>query len=468
MDKVFIEGLEIEALIGIYDWERRIRQPLRFDLEMAFDNRRPAASDAIADTLDYKAVSKRLIAFVSGSGFGLVETLAERCAALVIEEFGVEHVRLKLSKPGAVRGASAVGVIIERSRPARAEAGTSERDRDASTGEADALEARAADASADTAKAAEATPSTVVEQEMQPTKEAVQAEAPPAPPQAVPDRSVTRPTLRPPFGLSFLRVPRPVAGSGTPVVTAATTTEAAPVEAREPEAATGPKTAEAPARTAFMSIEAKDSEAASDTATTQETTTPNAAARADFATRSRSTPAVAPPPRPRNPASALGRATRPAYLSLGSNIDAANNLRSALRALRARFGEVIASPVYRIPAVGFDGPDFLNAAAIIDSDLDPFALVAWLQGIENAHGRLRGHVKNSSRTLDMDIVYFDSLVLDLPGRLQLPRPELRHAFVLKPLADIAPGFVDPVRNKTLAELWASHPERDSVFEIVRL
>ncbi|HWI25034.1 MAG TPA: 2-amino-4-hydroxy-6-hydroxymethyldihydropteridine diphosphokinase, partial [Lysobacter sp.] len=98
----------------------------------------------------------------------------------------------------------------------------------------------------------------------------------------------------------------------------------------------------------------------------------------------------------------------------------------------------------------------------------PFALVAWLQGIENAHGRLRGHVKNSSRTLDMDIVYFDSLVLDLPGRLQLPRPELRHAFVLKPLADIAPGFVDPVRNKTLAELWASHPERDSVFEIVRL
>ena len=197
-------------------------------------------------------------------------------------------------------------------------------------------------------------------------------------------------------------------------------------------------------------------------------TGPNASARADFATRSRSISAAAPPPRPHNPASALGRATRPAYLSLGSNIDAANNLRSALRALRARFGEVITSPVYRIPAVGFEGPDFLNAAAIIDSDLDPFALVAWLQGIENAHGRLRGHVKNSSRTLDMDIVYFDSLVLDLPGRLQLPRPELRHAFVLKPLADIAPGFVDPVRNKTLAELWASHPERDSVFESVRL
>ena len=116
MDKVFIEGLEIEALIGIYDWERRIRQPLRFDIEMAFDNRRPAASDRIQDTLDYKAVSKRLVEFVSQSGYGLVETLAERCAALILNEFAVSQVRLKLSKPGAVRGARAVGVIIERSK----------------------------------------------------------------------------------------------------------------------------------------------------------------------------------------------------------------------------------------------------------------------------------------------------------------------------------------------------------------
>lgn len=116
MDKVFIEGLEIEALIGIYDWERRIRQPLWFDLEMSFDNRKPAASDDIADTLNYKAVSKRLIEYVSQSSFGLVETLAEGCAEIVLTEFGVSHVRLKLSKPGAVRGARAVGVIIERSR----------------------------------------------------------------------------------------------------------------------------------------------------------------------------------------------------------------------------------------------------------------------------------------------------------------------------------------------------------------
>lgn len=116
MDKVFIEALEIETLIGIYDWERRIRQTLVFDLEMSFDNRVPAASDAIVDTLDYKAVSKRLIQYVSESEFGLVEALAERCAAIVLEEFDVSHVRLKLSKPGAVRGARAVGVIIERSR----------------------------------------------------------------------------------------------------------------------------------------------------------------------------------------------------------------------------------------------------------------------------------------------------------------------------------------------------------------
>ncbi|SKA16589.1 dihydroneopterin aldolase [Novilysobacter spongiicola] len=115
MDKVFIEGLQIDALIGIYDWERRIRQPLVFDIEMAFDNRIPAASDAIEDTLNYKAVSKRIIGYVSETGFGLVETLAERVAALILEEFGVAHVKLRLAKPGAVRGARSVGVVIERS-----------------------------------------------------------------------------------------------------------------------------------------------------------------------------------------------------------------------------------------------------------------------------------------------------------------------------------------------------------------
>jgi dihydroneopterin aldolase len=116
MDKVFIEALEIECVIGIYDWERTIRQPIVLDIEMAFDNRIPAASDHIEDTLDYKAVSKRLIQYVSESSFGLVETLAERCCEIILAEFAVTHVKFKLSKIGAVRGANAVGVIIERTR----------------------------------------------------------------------------------------------------------------------------------------------------------------------------------------------------------------------------------------------------------------------------------------------------------------------------------------------------------------
>jgi dihydroneopterin aldolase len=114
MDIVFIEDLRIDAVIGIYDWERRVRQTLAFDIEMAFDNTVPAASDDIAHTLNYKDVSKRLIDYVGASSFGLVETLAESCAAIIREEFGVRWVRLKLSKPGAVRGAKAVGVRIER------------------------------------------------------------------------------------------------------------------------------------------------------------------------------------------------------------------------------------------------------------------------------------------------------------------------------------------------------------------
>ena len=116
MDRVFIEDLRIETTIGIYDWEKKIRQVVAFDLEMAFDNRRPAASDHIEDTLDYKAVSKRLKAFVGESSFELVETLAERCAEIIQRELGVAWLRLKLSKPGAVTDAKAVGVIIERGR----------------------------------------------------------------------------------------------------------------------------------------------------------------------------------------------------------------------------------------------------------------------------------------------------------------------------------------------------------------
>ena len=114
MDIIYIRDLQIETVIGIYDWERRIRQMVSLDLEMAADIRKAAASDAIEDTLDYKAVAKRLIEFVGGAEFRLVETLAERVVGLIREEFGVPWVRLCLSKPGAVRGARDVGVIIER------------------------------------------------------------------------------------------------------------------------------------------------------------------------------------------------------------------------------------------------------------------------------------------------------------------------------------------------------------------
>jgi len=118
MDRVFIEDLNVQTVIGIYDWEREIKQVVSLDLEMEFDITRAAETDSIEDTLDYKAVSKRLIRFIEDSEFQLVEALAERCAAIVLDEFPVDWLRLKLGKPGAVRGSSAVGVIIERGTPA--------------------------------------------------------------------------------------------------------------------------------------------------------------------------------------------------------------------------------------------------------------------------------------------------------------------------------------------------------------
>jgi dihydroneopterin aldolase len=118
MDIVFINDLRIETIIGIYDWERKVRQTISLDLEMGADIRKAAATDAIDDTLNYKAVAKRLIAFVGDSEYQLVETLAEEIAAIVVNEFSVPWVKLTVHKPGAVRGSRDVGVIIERgSRP---------------------------------------------------------------------------------------------------------------------------------------------------------------------------------------------------------------------------------------------------------------------------------------------------------------------------------------------------------------
>lgn len=114
MDIVYIQGLEVETVIGIYDWERKIRQKVNLDLEMGTDIRQAAASEDIDKTLNYKSVSKRLIQFIGDSEFLLVETMAEEIAQLVMREFPVPWLRLRLGKPGAVRGAKDVGVIIER------------------------------------------------------------------------------------------------------------------------------------------------------------------------------------------------------------------------------------------------------------------------------------------------------------------------------------------------------------------
>ncbi len=118
MDKIFLTALSTEAVIGIFDWEREIRQRVEIDLEMSLDLTPAGKSDSIDDTLNYKSVAKRVLAFVGASRFRLVETLAERIASLLLAEFPIARVRVTVHKPGAIRNSSDVGVIIERSRDA--------------------------------------------------------------------------------------------------------------------------------------------------------------------------------------------------------------------------------------------------------------------------------------------------------------------------------------------------------------
>jgi dihydroneopterin aldolase len=114
MDIIFLNQLRVDTVIGIYDWERRVKQTVVIDLEMGADVAKAAAGDRIEDTLNYKAVAKKVAAFVEESRFQLVETLAERVAELVLNEFDVPWLRIRIDKAGAVRGARGVGVIIER------------------------------------------------------------------------------------------------------------------------------------------------------------------------------------------------------------------------------------------------------------------------------------------------------------------------------------------------------------------
>jgi 2-amino-4-hydroxy-6-hydroxymethyldihydropteridine diphosphokinase len=146
-----------------------------------------------------------------------------------------------------------------------------------------------------------------------------------------------------------------------------------------------------------------------------------------------------------------------AYLSLGSNLEPRRHLSAAIGELRERFGEILVSPAYRSASVGFDGADFVNLAVGLDTDLSPEALNDWLHALEDRHGRRRDVPRYSDRTLDVDIVFYDALVLDGPGHLQIPRNELQHAFVLRPIADIAPAFRHPVSGISMSELWTTFP-----------
>jgi 2-amino-4-hydroxy-6-hydroxymethyldihydropteridine diphosphokinase len=145
------------------------------------------------------------------------------------------------------------------------------------------------------------------------------------------------------------------------------------------------------------------------------------------------------------------------YVSLGSNVEPRRYLPAAIAALRQHFGDIVVSPAYRSKSVGFDGADFVNLAVSLDTELSPEALNDWLHALEDRHGRRRDVSRYADRTLDIDIVLYDERVIDGPGHLQIPRNELQHAFVLRPIADIAPEVRHPRSGLSMAELWAAFP-----------
>jgi len=155
-----------------------------------------------------------------------------------------------------------------------------------------------------------------------------------------------------------------------------------------------------------------------------------------------------------------------AYLGLGSNVNARNNIAASIAALRETFTEVRLSPAYRTEAIGFDGDDFINLTAAIKTRLQPIELKHFLNELEDRHGRLRNVPKFSDRTLDIDILLYDDLYLVSP-QLQIPRREIMvFAHVLKPLADLAPHLVHPVCRKPLSEIWRDYTgDRQGLHEI---
>ena len=157
-----------------------------------------------------------------------------------------------------------------------------------------------------------------------------------------------------------------------------------------------------------------------------------------------------------------------AYLSLGSNVNAEHHISAAIQALRETFPDCRLSPIYRSRSVGFEGDDFINLAAMVVTDMQPLQLRAWLRRLEDRYGRDRNQPRFSDRTLDIDILLFDDLVIQTE-ELDLPRAEiLKFAHVLKPLADLAPNIRHPTDGRTLAAIWTDSGLDASVLEEINL
>lgn len=141
------------------------------------------------------------------------------------------------------------------------------------------------------------------------------------------------------------------------------------------------------------------------------------------------------------------------YLSIGSNLAPEQHIAAAIIEVREQFANVEVSPFYRSAAVGFKGPDFINAAIVLETDWEPERLNAWLHALEDRQGRCRDQPRYSSRTLDIDIVLFGDRAVTGAGNLQVPRNELQHAFVLRPLLDLAPDLRHPANGERLDSCW---------------
>lgn len=152
------------------------------------------------------------------------------------------------------------------------------------------------------------------------------------------------------------------------------------------------------------------------------------------------------------------------YLSIGSNLEPAKHIAAALAELREQFEDVEVSPLYRSIAIGFDGPDFINAAIVLNTDWEPDRLNEWLHALEDRHGRRRDQPRYYSRTLDIDIVLFGDRVMTGAGHLQVPRNELQFAFVLRPLLDLAPDLRNPATGERLDQCWPT-VDADSIQRI---